>query len=418
MPRPATGSSRWDPRRGCWVVRVTLTDGSRSKPILLVDREGRPTVQEHEVSRAKEAARGISAKYRLDGLVPDVVGDTVNEWSQRWLEEREARGLTTVGHDRSRLKGHVLPLLGTTPIASVTRAQIEDLVTDLDRKIDLPADHKEHLAWKTASNVWVLVTKMFGDAVNAKRRDLRAREDNPAKNVKGPERGEDKSKQYLYPSEFSRLVSCGEVPLPFRTLYACAVYTYARAGELEALTWADDVDLEHGSIHITKAVDRRTGKVGLTKSGDTRRIPIEPELMPLLRRLHKERPDGDRMVWLPDDEDRAVMLRQHLHTAGVKRPELFANDATHKNVTFHDLRATGITWAAVRGDDPLRIKSRAGHRGFATTEIYIREAENLTVGFGTPFPELPKDLRGGFGSSGFEPNDLPVNQWSKGGSNP
>jgi hypothetical protein len=25
------------------------------------------------------------------------------------------------------------------------------------------------------------------------------------------------------------------------------------------------------------------------------------------------------------------------------------------------LRATGITWAAVRGDDPLRIKQRAGH---------------------------------------------------------
>lgn len=229
--------------------------------------------------------------------MPEALGETVNEWSERWLKDREARGLTTVGHDRSRLKGHVLSILGTAPMASVTRMQIEDVVIDLDRKIDLPETHEDHIAWKTASNVWVLVTKMFSDAVNAKRRDLRMRDDNPADNVKGPERGEDKSKQYLYPSEFSRLVSCTEVPLPFRTLYAVAVYTYARAGELEAILW-DDVDLEHGIISVTKAVDRRTGKVALTKSGDARRIPIEPELEPLLRRLHKERPDGDRMVWL------------------------------------------------------------------------------------------------------------------------
>ena len=63
-------------------------------------------------------------------------------------------------------------------------------------------------------------------------------------------------------------------------------------------------------------------------------------------------------------------------------------------VGFHDLRATGITWMAVRGDEHLRIKQRAGHRGFSTTEMYIREAENLRDGFGTPFPPLPDDLTG------------------------
>ncbi len=47
--------------------------------------------------------------------------------------------------------------------------------------------------------------------------------------------------------------------------------------ELEALTW-DDVDLEHGVIHITKAVDRRTSKVKSTKPGESRRIPIEEKV--------------------------------------------------------------------------------------------------------------------------------------------
>ena len=51
-------------------------------------------------------------------------------------------------------------------------------------------------------------------------------------------------------------------------------------------------------------------------------------------------------------------------------------DPTRKAMTFHDLRATAITWCAVRGDDPLKIKQRAGHASFSTTEGYIREAEN------------------------------------------
>jgi hypothetical protein len=53
---------------------------------------------------------------------------------------------------------------------------------------------------------------------------------------------------------------------------------------------------------------------------------------------------------------------------------------------------TGITWMALRGDDPLKIKQRAGHASFQTTEIYIREAEAVREGFGAVFPALPKPL--------------------------
>jgi len=159
-------------------------------------------------------------------------------------------------------------------------------------------------------------------------------------------------------------------------------------------------------------------------------VPIESNLRPLIERLNAERQRSsrgtDRVLWLPDDEDRAVKLREHLLLVGVKRAELFMRDAQRKNITFHDLQATGITWmAVVRGDDPLRIKQRAGHKSFSTTEGYIREAENLSVGFGDPFPILPAELTGGFGASfgvlasstlASARNHLPK-LWSKGGSN-
>ena len=73
----------------------------------------------------------------------------------------------------------------------------------------------------------------------------------------------------------------------------------------------------------------------------------------------------------------------------MERAELYASDETCKAITFHDLRVTGITWMAVRGDEPLRIMQRAGHTSFETTQGYIREAENLRAGFGTVFPPLP-----------------------------
>jgi len=61
-------------------------------------------------------------------------------------------------------------------------------------------------------------------------------------------------------------------------------------------------------------------------------------------------------------------------------------------ITWHDLRATGLTWMAVRGDDPLKIQQRAGHSDFATTQLYVRTAEAVRDGFGEPFPPLPAAL--------------------------
>jgi hypothetical protein len=47
---------------------------------------------------------------------------------------------------------------------------------------------------------------------------------------------------------------------------------------------------------------------------------------------------------------------------------------------------------AVRGDDPLKIMQRCGHRDYATTQRYVREAEAIREGFGEAFPALPSCL--------------------------
>jgi hypothetical protein len=139
------------------------------------------------------------------------------------------------------------------------------------------------------------------------------------------------------------------------------------------------------------ALDRRTDQVERTKGMHNRRVPIEPALMPLLVTMYaKAQGQGRVLPDYPSGRDMARGLGRWLRRAGVARAELFEKSATGKQLTFHDLRATGITWLAVRGGDPLKIQQWAGHEHFSTTQGYIRTAEAVAAGFGEPFPALPE----------------------------
>jgi hypothetical protein len=115
----------------------------------------------------------------------------VSEYADRWLKDRTGR-VGSIRHDRSRLTHHVLDLIGTLDVRSIDRESIERVRDDLDRKIAAGA-----FSWKTAANVWTVVTSMFDDATNAKKRELRVPSDNPCKDVRAPDRGAHKAKQYL-----------------------------------------------------------------------------------------------------------------------------------------------------------------------------------------------------------------------------
>lgn len=108
-------------------------------------------------------------------------------------------------------------------------------------------------AHRASASVWTLVTSMCADMVNAKKREFRVRDDNPCRDVRPTDRGPRKAKQYLYPSEFLRFVSCERVPLRWRRAVALAIYTYTRDAELRVLRWTD---IDHGIVDITR---RSTG---------------------------------------------------------------------------------------------------------------------------------------------------------------
>jgi integrase len=290
---------------------------------------------------------------------------------------------------------HIAPVLGDKHPKNWTREDCERLVTELDKKITAGT------SWKTVANVWSLFTKACKVASSAKAgTELRVRSDNPCAGVEGPDRGAKKSKQGLYLSEFEQLIACKDVPLRWRRLYALLAYTYVRPGELRALTWAD-VNLQVGTIHVTKAWDEKLHRLPPPKTGaGVRYVPIEATLAPLLETLSEGAQAADLVVSrFPPMEDWAAKFRRHLQGAGVTRAELFADTETHKQITLYDLRATGITWRCLREDYGSQIQEAAGHEKFDTTNGYIRTARVFVGRLGHPFPALPASLLGGGGVS-------------------
>ncbi len=390
-------------RLGHYVVRCSAPDGTRP----LFHLEPSPESEDARAAALRTAgeiseelwSQGLGAakkRTRSPRYVPGA-GETVAGWFTRWLDERARRGIASVRSDRSRFKTHVEPVLGAFAMADLKRSHVEELVLSLDNRVAAG-----ELSWKTAVNVWALVSKALDDACNAKNPELRVLTENPAAAVRGPDRGAHKAKTYLYPSEFLQVVTCEHVPLAWRRRIALAVYLFPRAAELEALEWSD-VDVERGIVHIHRAIDRKerptadeeAAKTKATKTGVTRRFAVEARVLPLLRAMHRESGGkGPVDPTMPPEAHLARELQVHLRAAKLERAELLTSDQTRKRLGFHDLRATGLTWMAVRGDDPLKIMQRAGHKEFKTTQGYIREAEAVRDGFGDVFPTLPESLLG------------------------
>ena len=395
MSRPNRGTIDW--RRNvksptgkfCWHARFTRGDEKHTRtPWIALD----PKIPENDREGAKRCAASYGPVARASKK--GGAGETVEQYAKRWLDDRVGR-VNSVRDDRARLRLHALPILGALDVRTFTRDDVEQLRDDLDAKI-VSDDPKRKLAWKTAASVWTLVTSMCADMVNAKKREFRMRDDNPCRDVKPPERGSRKAKQYLYPSEFLKFVSCEEIPIRWRRAVALAIYTYTRDAELRVLRWSD---IDHGIVDITRAFNRRNPtEVKGTKSDAPRRFAVESNLLPLLdvmRPKGKAEEVGALLVAnLPSERAMARNLRRWLWKAGVRRPALHEGSATSQNLTWHDLRATGATWMAVRGDDAHKIMQRCGHRSFSTTMLYVREGEAIREGFGEPFPPLPGALLG------------------------
>lgn len=210
---------------------------------------------------------------------------TLRTWIDRWLETRDLSGAVRSAYDdRSRLRAHVLDEpWADDPIDTITTKQLRGWVQSLMlrrvRRHDGRGSTRQGattLSRHTVAHVYRTLSVCLRDAVEAGHI-----EENPARGIRLPKVLYTREPwTYLSQPEINQLLSCAAIPESHRLLFAVAIYTGCRKGELWGLRWGD-VYLDHLTPHL---MVRRSGKAA-TKNGKIRMVPLLAQARTALERL-------------------------------------------------------------------------------------------------------------------------------------
>ena len=213
---------------------------------------------------AKHFAEELEAKAERQGRGLDAMPVdcklTLSELYDWWLKNRCPT--PSVGKERSRLNRHVGgEPIGRTPVPQVTAALLEDRFREMERD------------GASAASLNRLLATLHSVFVQARKGELWLGP-NPAAAVES-RRVTRRAYATLRAEEVPGLLRA--VPIGWRQLFACALYTGLRKGELYGLR-KTDVDLDTGTILVTRSHGRDT-----TKGGHADTIPIAAALLPFLK---------------------------------------------------------------------------------------------------------------------------------------
>jgi integrase len=146
-------------------------------------------------------------------------------------------------------------------------------------------------------------------------------------------------------------------------IYAAAVFTGMRSGELYALRWID-VDLDNRVITVSRSYNKRKAIFKSTKAGYFRTVPINEPLQEVLINLFSKKNSTDDFVF-PRIREWGMGLQAH----SLRK---FCNEIGIKEVKFHALRACFATHLLSKGTSPAIVMKMAGWQGLDTMQRYTR----------------------------------------------
>jgi integrase len=146
-------------------------------------------------------------------------------------------------------------------------------------------------------------------------------------------------------------------------VFATAVYTGMRRGELAGLKW-DSVDFEGRRIRIQRIRDRY-GLRDTTKTGKFRFVPINPSLYPILFGLWQNRTEETDFVFL--DQAMNPIDAHHLNR---QFDRLQKSVKGIKRIRFHDLRHTFASHFVMKGGSIYVLREVLGHADVKMTQRY------------------------------------------------
>ncbi len=314
----------------------------------------------------KDVAQKLAAALRdqQQGLPIVAERQTVAQYLEQWLNDTARHTLRprTFIRYQQLIRKHALPSLGKLALAKLTPQHLsalygERLATGLSPRSVQFLHAVLHRALKQAMR-WDLIARNPADLVDAPR----------------PKRPE------IHPLTAEAVQRLREAAQgdPLEALYALALMTGMRQGEILGLRWADlDLDAGRLEVHHTLYHARDGWHLAEPKTGRSRRmVKLAPSVVAALK-AHRARQAADRLQVGPAWQDHGFVF-----TSSVGTPLNFSHlrqrswlpllrRAGLPSVRFHDLRHTVATGLLQDGVPLVKVRDLLGHSTITiTADIY------------------------------------------------
>lgn len=345
--------------RDKWRVRWFDENGTRQSATFDTEIEAcrfgkKMVIETQEIKQGIRSPRPVEKSF----------GDACDYWLQyRAINKRSYKD------DVSIIEKHFRPLFGTVALRNFSVHHADQYRT-----------HRANLNPKTIHNHLTLMISILKVC-----HDLKWIQDVPR--IKKPKLIKETDFYYLRnDEEVWRFLDCARIEgeIVF-TMYAFAVFSGLREGEIAGLQW-NDVDLENRTIVVQRSYN------GPTKSGQVRYVPIFDVLLPMLRRWKIQCPGiyvfPNRNGTMHGKSARIFQEVLHRVLKAAKFPEFVRNGKRRRYLVFHDLRHTFASHWMMKGGDIYKLQKMLGHESVETTMKYAHLS-----------PHVFKDDLGRFGQS-------------------
>lgn len=354
-----------------WRVRAGMVDprtGKRKEVQRRVNGSFADAVKARQVLMGDLAAGRAVEAPRLERL-------TLSVFARSWLEQRSVRVRpSTLARYAEALDLHVLPELGDYYIDALTTEDVETWLARAamkrhdaaragarrKRKQGDPA-HKPVLRRVSPATVngWLRTFKtVLKAAARLTGRDIGA----PVAPLP-----EAPAREGLTLSETRKLLAAAADDICTQSVMLhILIFTGMRFSECAALRW-EDIDEETGTIHVRR--NHRRGKILPTKNNRVRRLPLVPELRPLLKahrkQLLEEQDPGMAEGWCFATTTRTGgLIRLRVQSTMRKRLDKWQKaGGLARHVTPQDIRRTWVDLSRQAKVDVVVRHAIVGHSG-------------------------------------------------------
>lgn len=280
---------------------------------------------------------------------------TFAAYARQWLDDKSSQGHReqTLMRYEDELRLRIIPYFGRMKLESLTKAHMVGFLRHL-RSLDLSA---------TSANFSGQLVKSI-----VKQAELEdAMPYTGIHNVPLPRKA--RPDPIFWTSGEIELFLNATKDHPNHDLWALALFTGMRAGEIAALKW-DCITLDRiagghqGFIEVRRSIEQKTQRlVETTKNGDRRVIPVLPPVRELLIRRK-----GGEFVF-----GGSVRLDTSHFARDVNRE---AKRLGLPKITFHGLRHSFCSWIEAQGMNRSITSKIMGHRSQLTTDRYSHANED------------------------------------------